>query len=210
MSEQNERYLNNPPTRHPRVRGRCPSCGSETLFLGSNGYVTCSVLGCKEPGAATDLLSAARPREKERELVARLREQIGRVTSALLREDSQRAETLFHAASGLCIVARTAAAALARPTPAEEQLDPDEARALARGLADVAAGRVQSFESIQRELAALAASEPLRERLNRLADDIDREGCTSAVAQIAIARVLREAAALISPPSAPAHREEKQ
>jgi hypothetical protein len=43
---------------HPRVRGRCPSCGSESLFLGSNGYVTCAVLGCKDPGAATDLLAA--------------------------------------------------------------------------------------------------------------------------------------------------------
>lgn len=44
---------------HPRVRGRCPSCGSDSLFLGSNGYVTCSVIGCKEPGAATDLLASA-------------------------------------------------------------------------------------------------------------------------------------------------------
>ena len=42
---------------HPRVRGRCPSCGAESLFLGSNGYVTCGVIeGCKDPGAATDLL----------------------------------------------------------------------------------------------------------------------------------------------------------
>lgn len=41
---------------HPRVRGRCPSCGAESLFLGSNGYVTCAVIGCKDPGAPTDLL----------------------------------------------------------------------------------------------------------------------------------------------------------
>src|SRR6185436_14172643 len=27
-----------------RVRGRCPACGSDSLFLGSFGYVTCSVL----------------------------------------------------------------------------------------------------------------------------------------------------------------------
>ena len=42
---------------HPRVRGRCPSCGAESLFLGSNGYVTCGVIGCKNPGAPTDVLT---------------------------------------------------------------------------------------------------------------------------------------------------------
>lgn len=42
---------------YPRVRGRCPSCGSESLFLGANGYVTCSVIGCKDPGAPTDVLA---------------------------------------------------------------------------------------------------------------------------------------------------------
>ena len=41
----------------PRVRGRCPSCGSDSLFLGSNGYVTCAVIGCKDPGAPTDVLA---------------------------------------------------------------------------------------------------------------------------------------------------------
>lgn len=41
---------------YPPVQGRCPSCHAESLFLGSNGYVTCSVIGCKAPGAATDLL----------------------------------------------------------------------------------------------------------------------------------------------------------
>ena len=41
---------------HPRVRGRCPSCGAESLFLGSNGYVTCGVIGCKNPSAPTDVL----------------------------------------------------------------------------------------------------------------------------------------------------------
>ena len=55
------RYDNSPPTQHPRVRGRCPSCGSESLFLGTNGYVTCSVIGCKDPGAPTDILAAGPP-----------------------------------------------------------------------------------------------------------------------------------------------------
>lgn len=52
-----DRYTNDPPTLHPRVRGRCPSCGAESLFLGSQGYVTCSVIGCKDPGAPSDLLA---------------------------------------------------------------------------------------------------------------------------------------------------------
>jgi predicted CxxxxCH...CXXCH cytochrome family protein len=39
-----------------RLKGRCPSCGSESLFVGSGGYVTCSVIGCKNPGAAHDAL----------------------------------------------------------------------------------------------------------------------------------------------------------
>lgn len=39
-----------------RVQGKCPACGAEFLFLGSEGYVTCSVIGCKDPGAPTDLL----------------------------------------------------------------------------------------------------------------------------------------------------------
>lgn len=44
-----------------RLQGRCPSCGSETLFRGSNGYITCSLLGCKNPAAAYDLLSGKPP-----------------------------------------------------------------------------------------------------------------------------------------------------
>ena len=50
------RYANDPPTRHPRIRGNCPSCGSGSLILGSDGYVTCTVIGCKDPGVLTDAL----------------------------------------------------------------------------------------------------------------------------------------------------------
>lgn len=39
-----------------RVVGRCPACGSNSLFVGSGGYLTCSVLGCCEPDAASTLL----------------------------------------------------------------------------------------------------------------------------------------------------------
>jgi hypothetical protein len=33
-----------------RIVTRCPSCGSQSLFLGSGGHLTCAVIGCKEPG----------------------------------------------------------------------------------------------------------------------------------------------------------------
>ncbi|NEB70330.1 hypothetical protein G3I39_25215 [Streptomyces fulvissimus] len=38
------------------VQGRCPACGSTSLFLGSGGYVTCARLECPEPDAASSLL----------------------------------------------------------------------------------------------------------------------------------------------------------
>ncbi|MER7815635.1 hypothetical protein [Streptomyces sp. NPDC096153] len=39
------------------VRGRCPACGWESLFLGDGGYVTCSRLECSTPDAASTLLT---------------------------------------------------------------------------------------------------------------------------------------------------------
>lgn len=39
------------------VQGRCPACGSSSLFLGSGGYVTCRVSDCSDPSAASDLLT---------------------------------------------------------------------------------------------------------------------------------------------------------
>jgi len=32
-----------------QIRTRCPSCGSQTLFIGTGGHLTCSLIGCKEP-----------------------------------------------------------------------------------------------------------------------------------------------------------------
>lgn len=40
----------------PRVEGRCPSCGSSSLFVGLGGFVTCSRLDCADPTAVSDLL----------------------------------------------------------------------------------------------------------------------------------------------------------
>lgn len=44
---------------NPKVTGRCPMCNTQSLFLGDGGHVTCSILKCRDPGAATDLLSEA-------------------------------------------------------------------------------------------------------------------------------------------------------
>ena len=33
----------------PRIATRCPSCGGETLFIGTGGHLTCSVIGCRQP-----------------------------------------------------------------------------------------------------------------------------------------------------------------
>ena len=44
-----------------KVQGRCPACGASSLFLGKNGYVTCGVLGCKDPCAADKVLHGEPP-----------------------------------------------------------------------------------------------------------------------------------------------------
>lgn len=38
------------------VRGHCPACGGESLFLAEGGYVTCSRLECPRPSAVAELL----------------------------------------------------------------------------------------------------------------------------------------------------------
>jgi hypothetical protein len=38
------------------VKGHCPACGKESLFLGDGGYVTCSRLECPRPDAVSTLL----------------------------------------------------------------------------------------------------------------------------------------------------------
>nr|WP_281364772.1 DUF6085 family protein [Streptomyces typhae] len=41
----------------PHVQGRCPACGAAGLFLGNGGYITCSVIDCPQPDAATEVLA---------------------------------------------------------------------------------------------------------------------------------------------------------
>lgn len=43
---------------NPEVKGECPSCGWRALFLGEGGYVTCSVIGCENPSAPSEVLNA--------------------------------------------------------------------------------------------------------------------------------------------------------
>jgi hypothetical protein len=78
--------------------------------------------GCPPDRVSSSVHPAARAAEQ-------VRAQIGRVRVALLREDSQRAETLFRAASGLCIAASMALKELpvTEPTdapPVAVSLDP--------------------------------------------------------------------------------------
>lgn len=67
---------------------------------------------CPVDHVSSPVHSAARAAEQ-------VRAQIGRVRVALLREDSQRAETLFRAASGLCIAASMALKELPVTEPAD-------------------------------------------------------------------------------------------
>lgn len=46
-------------TESTRLQHRCPSCGGQTLFVSPTGWITCSLLGCRDPGAAGDALDAA-------------------------------------------------------------------------------------------------------------------------------------------------------
>lgn len=35
--------------RAERIVNHCPSCGAQSLFVGSGGWLTCSVIGCRNP-----------------------------------------------------------------------------------------------------------------------------------------------------------------
>lgn len=40
----------------PVIAGRCPACGSRSLFLAVGGHPTCSIIGCTDPTAVADAL----------------------------------------------------------------------------------------------------------------------------------------------------------
>lgn len=45
---------------YKEINDRCPSCSHRTLFIGTGGYLTCSLIDCPEPGVgkAIDTLKA--------------------------------------------------------------------------------------------------------------------------------------------------------
>jgi hypothetical protein len=47
-------------TPYTDVRGRCPACGSTSLFLAAGGYITCALAECPEPDAASILLERSK------------------------------------------------------------------------------------------------------------------------------------------------------
>lgn len=42
----------------PIVKGLCPSCGARSLFLATGGHITCAMLDCSDPCAASTVLRA--------------------------------------------------------------------------------------------------------------------------------------------------------
>ncbi|NYD36793.1 hypothetical protein [Actinomycetospora corticicola] len=45
----------------PNVKGRCPSCGGSSLFVGVGGHITCGRVDCGSPEAADQLLAGDDP-----------------------------------------------------------------------------------------------------------------------------------------------------
>lgn len=39
------------------IKGHCPACGTESLSLRDDGYITCGYADCTEPGAVSTLLA---------------------------------------------------------------------------------------------------------------------------------------------------------
>ena len=58
------------PKTFPSIQGRCPACKSETLFIGTGGWITCSLIGCPNPSAADELLHRSAPTVGLRERLA--------------------------------------------------------------------------------------------------------------------------------------------
>lgn len=51
----------------PRIETPCPSCGSRNLFIGEGGHLTCSLIGCQEPGVERAIAALrATPQAPER------------------------------------------------------------------------------------------------------------------------------------------------
>ena len=72
-----------------RIKGRCPSCDHESLFVANGGYITCSIAECLNPTLASDLLEqgrALRVRAERGEAVTHI-EQLREQLRALLEAE---------------------------------------------------------------------------------------------------------------------------
>lgn len=56
---------------HPKIVDRCPTCRNQSLFIGEGGYLTCSVIGCKNPGVGDAIEKLHDKLRESRALVAR-------------------------------------------------------------------------------------------------------------------------------------------
>ena len=61
------------PISEPRIQTPCPSCGNHTLFIGTGGHLTCSLIGCREPGVERAIAALRAENEKIRHGASRLR-----------------------------------------------------------------------------------------------------------------------------------------
>jgi hypothetical protein len=62
-------------TKETRIVDRCPSCGKTTLFVGEGGYLTCSFLGCPEPGVGRVIERMQREFEEARPVLEAARDE---------------------------------------------------------------------------------------------------------------------------------------
>jgi hypothetical protein len=61
----------------PRIRTRCPSCGSDTLIIDDAGHLVCSLIGCAKPtmigDAAAEIARLKADAAKDAEIIAHLK-----------------------------------------------------------------------------------------------------------------------------------------
>lgn len=73
----------------PDVRGRCPACRGESLFVGSGGYITCARRECPEPDAASTLLERVPDNIAAEAIAARRRALARNAVGAVLNTHGQ-------------------------------------------------------------------------------------------------------------------------
>lgn len=92
-----------PYTRQqPRIADRCPTCGAQSLFIGSGGWLTCSVIGCKEPGVSRAIKRLTRERDDERERAQHNMDMARDYTGELWSARCGRAELALAASQAEC------------------------------------------------------------------------------------------------------------